>query len=102
MELGRIGAKQLFAHLTDVTDASVIDYTICARNPVGNTHEDIDTIFALIRNKLANSNVMAPSELDAAIMPAFPDGKLGGKIPVVIKHVDATYHLQLQLSSSLL
>ena len=72
----------------------MIDYTICARNPVGNTHEDIDAIFALIRNKLANNNVMTPSELDAVIMSAFPDGKLGGKIPVVIKHVDATYNYQ--------
>ena len=72
----------------------MIDYTICARNPVGNTHEDIDAIFALIRNKLANNNLMTPSELDAVIMSAFPDGKLGGKIPVVIKHADATYNDQ--------
>ena len=92
--VGTNWGKTTFAHLTDLVDDGLADELLCARNPVGNTHEDIDAIFALIRGKLANNNVMAPSELEAAIMSAFPDGKLGGKIPVVIRHVDCTYDYQ--------
>lgn len=89
--VGTNWGKTTFAHLTDLVDDGLADELLCARNPVGNTHEDIDAIFALIRGKLANNNVMTPSELEAVIMSAFPDGKLGGKIPVVIRHVDCTY-----------
>ena len=92
--VGTNWGKTTFAHLTDLVDDGLADELLCARNPVGNTHEDIDAIFALIRGKLANNNVMTPSELEAVIMSAFPDGKLGGKIPVVIRHVDCTYDYQ--------
>ena len=64
IQLGGVGAnwgKTTFEHLTDLADDGLTDELLCARNPSGNTHEDIDAIFALFREKLANSSVMAQS-----------------------------------------
>ena len=41
----------------------------------------IDSIFALIRGKLANNIVMTPSELEAVIMSAFPLANLAARFP---------------------
>ena len=44
--VGTNWGKTTFAHLTDLVDDGLADELLCARNPVGNTHEDIDAIFA--------------------------------------------------------
>ena len=48
--------------------------------------EDIDAIFALLRDHLINLDVATPSALEAAVRDALK----GYQLPVVVKHVDAT------------
>ena len=48
--------------------------------------QDIDAIFALLRDHLVNKDVGTPGELEAAIREALKSYSL----PIVIKHVDAT------------
>jgi hypothetical protein len=38
-----------------------------------------------------HDNIMTLSQLEKVVMSSFPGGKLGGKIPVIIRHVDCTY-----------
>ena len=75
-----------FAHITNLVKMGVLGNTVVARNPVGNTHEDIDAIFAILRNHLIDLDVFSPSELDAAIRAALDSYSL----PIFIKHVDGT------------
>ena len=49
--------------------------------------QDIDAIFALLRDHLINLDVYTPAELEAAIRHALADYPL----PIIVKHVDATY-----------
>ena len=58
---------------------------------MGNTHEDIDAIFALIKGKLINLTMLTMDDLITGIMTAFPGGVFGPKkLPVVLQHVDIT------------
>ena len=79
-----------FAHITTLVKMGVLGNTVVARNPVGNTHEDIDAIFAILRNHLIDLDVFSPSELDAAIRGALHSYSL----PIFIKHVDGTRDYQ--------
>ena len=79
-----------FAHITNLVKMGVLGNTVVARNPVGNTHEDIDAIFAILRNHLIDLDVFSPSELDAAIRGALHSYSL----PIFIKHVDGTRDYQ--------
>ena len=57
------------------------------RNPVGDTHKDVDGIFGVAHEELKNEDVMDPFELDKHLQAAFVNYKL----PVTILHVDATF-----------
>ena len=77
-----------FAHLQNLKDGLVLgDDVDVVRNPVGDTHEDVDGIFGVAHEELKNEDVMDPFELDKHIKAAFVNYKL----PVTILHVDATF-----------
>ena len=77
-----------FAHLQNLKDGRVLgDDVDVVRNPVGDTHEDVDGIFGVAHEELKNEDVMDPFELDKHLKAAFVNYKL----PVTILHVDATF-----------
>ena len=83
--------KTSLAFIEDLARRGVVDNSTAARNPVGNTHEDIDAIFKLIKAKLDNLTMLTREDLSAGIMSAFPGGVFGEKrLPVVICPVDVT------------
>ena len=61
-----------FAHLQNLKDGLVLgDDVDVVRNPVGDTHEDVDGIFGVAHEELKNEDVMDPFELDKHIKAAF-------------------------------
>ena len=83
--------KTSLAHLDYLVKRAVVDVLTAARNPVGNTHEDIDAIFALLRNLLINRDVLSVDDLVSVIDEVFPGRAFGPlKLPVVVLFVDAT------------
>jgi hypothetical protein len=89
--VGTNWGKTTLAHIEHLARCGVVDEINTCRNPVGNTHEDIDAVFSHIRQKIMHDNIMTLSQLEKVVMSAFPGGKLGGKIPVIIRHVDCTF-----------
>jgi len=62
------------------------DETDAARNPVGETHEDVDGLFGVLHESLINKDIVTYDGLVEAIKYAFRDYRL----PVVVLPVDAT------------
>jgi hypothetical protein len=79
--------KTVFAHLDYLTAKGVFSSVKCVRNPVGNTHEDIDALFALIRNRVLKKNIFTYDEFIAEVKKAFETYGL----PVEVIDVDSTY-----------
>ena len=77
-----------FAHLQNLKDGGVLgDDVDACRNPVGDTHEDVDAIFGVGHEHLKDKDIMDPYELDRELKVALANYKL----PVTILHVDATF-----------
>lgn len=91
--MGTQWGKTALAHLTNIAAHNVCQELLTARNPKGNTHEDIDAKFKIIRDKLSKVTMLTVQDLEAAIWSAFPGKMHGGAggIPVVLVHVDATW-----------
>ena len=84
--------KTSLAHLDYLVKGAVVDVLTAVRNPVGNTHEDIDAIFALLRNVLINRDVLSVDDLMSVIDETFPGRQFGPlKLPVAVLFVDATF-----------
>ena len=80
--------KVVFAHIEHLIKQRVLgDASNVARNPVGSTHEDVDALFALIKQLLKNADIVTFSLLIALIKRAFATYQL----PVTIFEVDATF-----------
>jgi hypothetical protein len=58
------------------------------RNPVGETHEDVDGVFSRLHEVLKHADVMCPSELEALIVRTFRQYSL----PIKLLYVDATFN----------
>ena len=71
-------------HLKD--EGVIGDVVDAARNPVGETHEDVDAIFGVLHESLINKDVVTYDGLVDAIKYAFREYRL----PVVVLPVDAT------------
>ena len=75
--VGTNWGKVVFAHIENLVAKGVLGGTTnVVRNPVGSTHEDIDALFAQIRNKLINADCQSIAELKEVILRAFADWKL--------------------------
>ena len=66
--------------LNAVTEATVV------RNVVGNTHEDIDGLFGVIKRKFGTKDMLFVSQFEETVAEAF----LNFRLPVRIVDVDTT------------
>ena len=70
--VGANWGKTTLAHIEHLMRYGLVEQTNTCRNPVGNTHEDIDAVFSHIRQKTMHVNIMTPSQLEKVVPSPTP------------------------------
>ena len=77
-----------FAHHSYLHDERVLGATTdIIRNKVGDTHEDVDGLFGMLKVNMKNKDIITPSDLEAAIRETFEQHPLPvGRLPPLTSH----------------